>query len=148
MSAVNQIVLKGTLYAVRTLRDGSVRARMLVRRMPEMPTNPDGKGFDAVTTVFNPRLAAMEMGKLKKGTEVIVSGFLQQRDTKVSLAELLERANRDKKSDEAVEVDVEVMKLLEQALVPRPVTEVIAESLVIIRQGNGKTNGNGKKAVE
>ncbi len=146
-TVVNQVNVIGTISRARLLPDGSVRARVLVRRTPGMPTNPDGKGFDAVTAIFTHRLPATEMRKLlPAGTVVSISGFLQQRDTKVSLADLLRRANRDKKGDEAVEVDAEVMKLLEQTFVPRPITEIIAESWMIHRKGGNKANGNDKEA--
>ncbi len=127
--AVNSVNVIGKITNVQRLPDGQVRVRLAVQRIPGQPVNPDGKNFDGLTALFSPAFGIPP--RLDRGQTVAIAGFLQQRDERVSLEGILNKAGAWE------ELPKEVKAKLSGVRVPRGFYEIVAQSWRILGNGNG-----------
>lgn len=122
---MNDVIVTGVVVS-KWQYSGDTFMRLVSRRRRKDPPNPDGKDFDAFTLRFNYFLRRAEDQQLPtKGDVIRVTGFLQQRDDRQSLASLLRHRVED--------TDPQVLQELHERLdghprrvhVRRDVTEVV-----------------------
>jgi len=126
---VNYVVVEGVVVGRWTL-DGDTCYRIAVHRPRGIPSNPDGKNFDAITVRLNYFLA-QQAGEFPRGSIMRVQGLLQQRDTQETLQRALERLVAENEVKKAIidRFDGELAKLR----LNRSEIEVVAFSWEMVR---------------
>ena len=139
----NSVVVEGTVVGRWTL-DGDTCYRLAVRRVRGVPSNPDGKNFDAITVRLNYFLA-QQAGEFPRGSLVRVQGLLQQRDTQETLQRALERliANDEIKAAILARFDDEPTRLR----ISRSEIEVVVFGWEIVRPPRQKAPAVKAKAA-